>query len=413
MMAPGRIAPYRKGRHMTIDILLRRAAPRVLLALTTASLAGCSSFNQALSQIQTLANAVATPTAAVATEPVVVPTATLEPPTPTPAPNLRVSFALVRGADGQLSWAELPVKPDRVPGTGLRPAGGTFLDIAYAVTGTSPAAAVRFDGSGAQPLAFASPSHTLVIEPTGPDIVGRLAWTGLAADGATRALFFASADGSGLTQLLGSATPVEVAGWSADGAGLYYSEEPVEAPVEQIYVGASSLYRFDIATSRVDALVPADPGRVACIDDLAPDAKSVVEHCGTVKELIIRYLGGPTTTIQAPPTIKGDAVIGSSRFSLDGRRIAFALTSVGLAEAVSWVAVSDGLGGGATELLQSQPNEQYSVVAWLGASDLLIQVHQIACTETCDSLYALNLDNGNRVKFADGTFVVFSAARPD
>ena len=399
---------------MTIDLFLRRAAPRVLLALFTAFLTGCDSFNQALSQIQTLANAAVTPTAGVATQPVAVaPTATTEPPTPTPAPNLRVSFALVRGADGQLSWAELPVKPNRVPGAGLRPAGGTFLDIAYAVTGTAPAAAVRFDGSGAQPLAFADPSHTLVLEPTGPDIVGRLAWTGPAADGTTRALFFASADGSGLTQLLGSATPVEVAGWSADGAGLYYSEEPIEPPTDQIYVGASSLYRFDLATSRVDALVPADPGRIACIDDLAPDAKSVVEHCGTVKELIIRYLGGPTTTIQAPPTIKGDAVIGSSRFSLDGRRIAFALTSVGLPEVVSWVAVSDGLGGGATELLQGQPNEQYSVVAWLGAADLLIQAHQVACAENCDSLYVLNLDSGNRVRFADGTFVVFSAARPD
>lgn len=399
---------------MTIDSFLRHLAPRMSLALSAVALAGCANLGQAFSQIQSLANVAPTAAVVVATQPVVAPpTATLEPPTPTPAPNLRVSFALVSAPDGQLSWAELPVKPNRVPGTGLRPAGGTFLDIAFALTAGSPATAVRFDGGGAQPLTFASPSHTLVVEPTAPDVVGRLAWSGLAADGATRALFFAGADGAGLTQLLGSAMPLEVAGWSADGAGLYYSEEPVEPPADQLYPGASSLYRFDLVTSRVDALVPSDPGRIACIDDLAPDGKSVVEHCGTVKELIIRYLGGPTTTIQAPPTVKGDAAIGSARYSPDGRRIAFALTSTGLPEVVSWVAVSDGLGGGATELLQSQPNERYSVVAWLGSTDLLIQAQQTGCTENCASLYVLNLDTGNRVKFADGTFVVFSAAQPD
>lgn len=399
---------------MTTYRTLRRAAPRVLLTLAAATLAGCANLTQALSQIQNLAIPVATataPAAAIATE--AVPTPTVSAPTPTAAPNLRVSFALVSGDGGQLAWIELPVKPNRVPGAGLRPAGGTFSDIAFAVPETPPNTAMRVDSAGAQPLPFVSPRHTLVLEPSPLDAFGRLAWTTIAADGVTQALYFGNVDGVGLTQLVSSSAALEVAGWSADGAGLYYSEEPTTPPADQAYVGASSLYRYDIATSRIDALVPADPGRVGCIDDLAPDAKSVVERCNTVKELIIRYLGGPTTTIQAPPTIQGDAAIGSARFSPDGRRIAFALSSVGLPEVVSWVAVSDGLGGGATQLLQSQPNERYSVIAWLSATDLLIQAHQVGCTGLCDSLYVLNLDTHNRVKFADGAFVVFSAARPD
>ncbi|MBL8094810.1 MAG: hypothetical protein JNL73_11635 [Anaerolineales bacterium] len=387
---------------------------RGLLIVAALSLTGCSAFNQALAGIQGLAASVATATPQPApTQPATEPTVTPVPPTVTPQPNVRVEFALVSDAVGQLTWAELPIKPARVPGTGLRPTGGTYLDIAFALPGTPPNTALRFDAAGAQPLTFLSPRTTLALEPRPLDTVGRLAWTALSADGVTQALFMGNVDGTGVTQLVGSASPVEVAGWSADGAAVYYAEEPVAAPAELVYPGVSSLFRYDLVTSRIDALVPTDPARVACIDDLAPDGASVVEHCGTVKELVIRYLGGPTTTVQAPPTIPGEAAIGSARFSLDGRRIAFALASTTLPEVISWVAVSDGLGGGATQLLQSQPNERYSVIAWLGPTDLLIQAHLMGCAEACDSLYVLNLDTHNRVKFADGVFVTFSAARPE
>lgn len=392
----------------------RRLAARALISLAAAGLAGCANFNQALSQLRGLAAQPPTATAPAPTQPPGdPPTPTPIPPTLTPVPNVRVSFALVRDVAGTLAWAELPVKPPRVPGVGLRPAGGTFMDIAFAVPGTPPNTLQRYDTAGSQPLAGFVPNHTLAIEPVPVDGIGRLAWTGPTADGAGQAIYMGNVDGTGITQLLGPIGQVEVAGWSADGAAIYYAEEPAPAPADQVYPGVSSLFRFDLATSRVETLIPVDASRVGCIDDLAPDAASVVERCGTDKELVIRYLGGPTTTVQAPPTIPGKAAIGSARFSLDGRRIGFALTSTDLAEVISWVAVSDGLGGGATQVLQSQPNEQYSVVAWLGPTDLLIQAHLVGCAELCDALYVVNLESGDRVKFADGIFVAFSAARPD
>ncbi len=391
-----------------------RVIARVLLAVAAVALAGCANLNQALSQLRGLAAQPPTATAPAATQaPSDPPTPTPVPATLTPVPNVRVSFALVRDAAGALTWAELPVKPPRVPGVGLRPAGGTFMDIAFAVPGTPANTLMRYDTAGLQPLSGFVPNHTLAIEPVPVDGVGRLAWTGPTADGSGQAIYMGNVDGTGITQLVGPVGPVEVAGWSADGAAIYYAEEPTAAPGDLVYPGVSSLFRFDLATSRIDALVPVDAGRVACIDDLAPDAASVVERCGTDKELVIRYLGGPTTTVQAPPTIPGKAAIGSARFSLDGRRIAFALASTDLAQVISWVAVSDGLGGGATQVLQSQPNEQYSVVAWLSPTDVLLQSHLVDCTDLCDALYVVNLESGDRVKIADGVFVAFSAARPD
>lgn len=392
----------------------RRGLAGACLLVGAAALTGCANLSQALSQLQGIA--AGQPPTATAQAPTLPPgdppTPTAVPPTATLTPNVRVSFALVRDTAGTLSWAELPVKPPRVPGTGLLPAGGTFMDIAFALPGVPPSTVVRHDTAGTQPLTFIAASNTLAVEPAPVDVMGRLAWTGPAADGASRALYFGNVDGTGVTQLVSSTAALEVARWSTDGAAIYYTEGD-SAPAGALYPGVSSLYRFDLATSRVDALVPADPTRVGCIDDLAPDGASVVERCGTVKELVIRYLGGPTTTVQAPPTIPGDAAIGSARYSLDGHRIAFALTSTGLPEVFSWVAVSDGLGGGATQLLQSQPNERYSVIAWLGPSDLLLQAHLENCTDQCDSLVVLNLDTHNRVKFADGVFVTFSASRPD
>ncbi|HRE26096.1 MAG TPA: hypothetical protein PK954_05655, partial [Anaerolineales bacterium] len=84
-----------------------------------------------------------------------------------------------------------------------------------------------------------------------------------------------------------------------------------------------------------------------------------------------------------------------------------------LPDTISWVAVSDGLGGGATQLLQSGPNEQYAVVAWLSRSDLLVQGRRLVCDTACESLYVLNLETGNRVEFALGAFVAFAAPTSD
>ncbi|HRF46056.1 MAG TPA: hypothetical protein PLC98_00420, partial [Anaerolineales bacterium] len=331
---------------------------------------------------------------------------------PTLVPDQEVKFVLVRDSEGALAWMDLPVKPGWVPSIGLQPRGGAGRGAAVLLAGDPPGLA-RYDASVETPLAAIVDLRGLAVQTVADGGSGRLAWGARADDGQGFVLVHSAFDASDASVLLTANQPIAPVGWSAEGAQLYYALEPEGVSPDLGYPAASSLYRLDLGTGVSEALVPFDPTRPACIDDLAPDALSVVERCGTVKELIIRYLGGPTTTIQAPPTIKGDATIGSARFSPDGRRVAFALTSTGLPDTISWVAVSDGLGGGATQLLQSGPNEQYAVVAWLSRSDLLVQGRRLVCDTACESLYVLNLETGNRVEFALGAFVAFAAPTSD
>ena len=110
-----------------------------------------------------------------------------------------------------------------------------------------------------------------------------------------------------------------------------------------------------------------------CLDALSGDYRFVADHC-TPNTITIRDLSsGASSSIQPPAAAAGARLLGSARFSPDGKRLAFALAVGDPNAEKGWVAVSDGTGGASRLILTGQPGLIYTVIGWLDDQTVLVQ----------------------------------------
>ncbi len=300
--------------------------------------------------------------------------------------------------------------------TGFLPYGGATNGYAYVLDFSTQSKAVSINENGSQDLAFIqNPNYGLAIWRGDANAQPKLAWgTQPTAADASSSLMVSNLDGSNPQTLLvmpvDASQPMQLLAefWSADGQSLYYSQEPYGIGGYIPFGGASSLYKIDLASKQVTELIPmaASSGPMTCLDALSGDYMLVADHC-TEKVLTIRDLtSAKTTTINPPDGLTGIRLLGSARFSPDGKRVAFAMAKGDPSGEQGWVAVSDGLSGASKLLLTGQPGSYYTVAGWLNDDTLLVQSNGLVCNPNCaNELWSVGIDGSAPVKIADGSFL--------
>jgi hypothetical protein len=346
------------------------------------------------------------------------PVETIDPTKAVPVPGEPATLQfVVLDANNQLALANpnLPLGSTYNPSfSGFLPAGGSVNQTAYVLDFANGQKAVAIDANGTRDLSFIyKPTYTLALWPGSENAQPRLAWGTQSTDASVpTTLQISSLDGSQLETLL-SADPVAnkpeqfvAEFWSADGQSLYFSREPVGIGGYIPFSGASNLYRIDIATKQVTALIPAG-SKMICLDALSADYRYVADHC-SINSITVRDLGQNTTaTIQPPADASGYALVGSARFSPSGNRLAFALAKGDPSNEQGWVAVSDGLSGASKLILTSKPGMLFSIHGWLNDQTLLLETRDNSCTSSdCGpQLWTIGADGSNLHKVADGSFL--------
>jgi hypothetical protein len=323
----------------------------------------------------------------------------------------------VFGSDQAVSLVNpaIPLGPTYNPAfNGFLPAGGSAGGVAYVLDFSNGSRALALDGSGSRELSFVkNPNYGLAVWPGAAGVPARLAWGTQLMDASNPSILqISSVDGSQLETLVtGDANPsrpVQLVAefWSADGQLLYYSLEPVGIGGYITFAGGSNLYKVNIATKEVTALIPQTTSMI-CLDALSGDYRFVADHCAKTS-LTIRDLnnGGAVTNIQPPADAKEFNFVGSARFSPDGSRLAYALAKGDPSDEQGWLAVSD-LASGVSKLIYTgQPGLYYTIAGWLDDQTLLLESHGLKCDPTCSNqLWTIGLDGSNLAMVADGSFL--------
>jgi hypothetical protein len=302
--------------------------------------------------------------------------------------------------------------------TDLDPKGGVIGGIPYVYDFTTfpTVMAVQADGPYQQEF-VQNPTYGLAVwngeQP-------RSAWgTLLAVPNTPSKLVMSAPDGGQLVTLMtqGASDPAvqDVAlRWSADGKSLYFSREPVGIGGYFVFTGISSLYKMDIASKKVTDLLPLTfpSGSYSCLDAISLDYRYVADHCSPDVITIHDLSSGATTTIQPPKGLTGYRLLGSTRFSPDGSRVAFGLAKSDPNAEQGWVGVSDGLEGVSKLILTSEIGYSYTVVGWLNDQTLLLQSNPAFTTEgKVIQLWSVNVDGSNLTKIVDGSFLAVMDGR--
>ncbi len=348
--------------------------------------------------------------------PTVPPVPTVPPPptgtAETPPASIHIA---VRGTDGSIQIVDtgIALDPSAMPvDNGFLQEGGFANGTEYALDFTNGSVAQASDAGGTRTLGFIqNANYGLAVLPgSGP----RLAWgTQLVTPSNAISLNESAPDGSAETQLLTETVdpnlPYELVAerWSADGQSLYFSREPFGIGGYIPFMGASSLFRLDLADHKVTELIPftMQSGPVICLDAFSSDDNLVADHCSG--QIHVRNLStGQTTVIQPPADAVGFSLTGSARFSPDNTRVAYALAKADPNAEQGWVAISDSLNGSSKLVLTGKPGENDLVLAWLNATTLLIQTNQLTCSPTCvNTVWTVSLDGTRLTKVTDGSFL--------
>jgi len=362
----------------------------------------------------------ATPVPAATATPMPAATATRVPPSPTPLPPTPTQkpvylHLVVFGSDQtvQLVNTNIQVGSGYNPAfTGFLPAGGATGGTAYVLNYNSPTKAQAVNAKGASDLGFIKDAnYGLALWSRGPNTQPKLAWGTQLTDKAPSSLNISGLDGSNLETLFtlpAGQTPymqLLAEGWSADGKTLYFSKEPFGIGGYILFDGASNLYSIDVSTKKVTEIIPQST-RMLCLDAISADFSLVADHC-TANVITIRDLVKKTSsTIQPPAGLTSFQVMGSARFSPDGKRVAFALGKNDPSAEQGWVAVSDSLSGASKLILTGKAAVSYTIIGWLDDSTLLVQSNAIQCDTTCtNQLWTVGTDGSNPVKVADGSLL--------
>ncbi|MGE5223519.1 MAG: hypothetical protein ACM3PY_13870 [Omnitrophica WOR_2 bacterium] len=310
-----------------------------------------------------------------------------------------------------------PANPPSFNGFG--PAGGVAGGKLYVLDLSGKPQVLAIGSGGAPSLDFIKdPSYGLAIRTGEASNGAQLAWgTQPISPTLTSSLQIGAPDGSQLQTLISGTTSSSplfqyvAQRWSADGKSLYFSKEPYGIGGYILFAGASNLYRIDLQDKQITELIPPDPkGALAiCLDALSGDERLVAEHCKSNEIAVLDLGSGQSSSIQPPADIKEFKQIGSSRFSPDGKRLAYALAKGDPAAEQGWVAVSDSLSGASKLILTSQAGQYYTVLGWLDANTLLIQSNGIQCSPTCvNEIWKVSADGKNQEKLTEGVFLTLA-----
>ncbi len=351
------------------------------------------------------------------TSPAAAPTATPAKPseaTPSPTPaSVRVAVA---GADNTIRVVELPAEVGSQVSdltTGFPPTGGAAGGTVYALVSGDETKAVKVNANGEQSLGFVQyPNGGFGVWPGNGGQAARLGWS-TTHEGVSQ-LFVSSPDGSDAAPVYEQPLTPErnsqlvFERWSREGQSFYFSEEPFGIGGYILFAGASSLYRLTLSDRSVQEIIPFNPTRAhfICWDDLSFDEQRAAGHCDGPTISVLDLTTGQSTSIQPPADVGSFGQIGSTRFSPDASRVAFALARGDSSNEQGWVAVSDGLSGVSHVIATSEPGRYFTVVAWLNPNVLLLQSNSLLCNPICASeLWLVNVNGGGLTKVADGAFV--------
>ncbi len=352
----------------------------------------------------------ATAEAGTATPSAIAPAATTAAP-PTSA------LLLTRATDGTLKPVPVVLPPGAADVArlyaGFIPRSGRAGTTLYALAGINQTQAVAIDASGEHVLAFITdPDMGLAVWPGTATEQPWLAWTSSPASQQTTQLVIARPDGTDRHVLyqdnINADQPSHVValGWSFDGHTLYFSREPYGLGGYILFGGASSLYSFHLDDGVIKELVPFNlaGGAFICLDDLAPDAGHVAEHCGADRQPpllpILDLATGTTTDIVPPPETAGFGALGGTRFSPDGLRVAYALARRNPDLELGWLAVSDGLVDGSHVVATSGEGDYFTVIGWLNTDTILFQSYGAQ-----PRVWQVNADGSDLHQVGEGTFV--------
>jgi SdrD B-like domain len=302
------------------------------------------------------------------------------------------------------------------PSLGLFRQAGAAAGQVFVLSSNPPAVMVE-TADGPHQLGFTGdyPDYGLAVFPGQGDQPPQLAWSSMPQGSNGQASIFVShLDGSNLRTVYsetidpGAFSHLVVRGWSADGATLLFSREPLGIGGYIPFDGASSLYQLQLSDGQVTPVIEYDPqGRgILCLDARSPDGSLVASHCPPTSISLLSPSGGSQGSIAAPADITGSFLVGSARFSPDGTRVAFAIARGDPTQEMGWVALSDGLSGASHTIFPGQPGGFYNVAGWLNASTLLLQWRAIDCGPDChDSLWTVGIDGQDLTKVLDGSFL--------
>ena len=301
---------------------------------------------------------------------------------------------------------------------GLIPQGASARGEAYVLDSTNGTKAVLVDASGVHHLSFIErpTMYGLVVYQESADDQPLLAWgTEYAQASPNSTLEISSVDGSGRETLLTQEVSEPLLQlvplfWSTDGQFLYFSKEPVGLGGYILFGGASNLYRIDVKTREVSEIIPLVPsdGPQGCLDSISKDYRYVAEHCSEDFIRIRDLTSDGTANILLPDDLpSGSKHLGSSRFSPDGSRIAYAIAKGDPNNEQGWVVVSDTAVSNSKVILTSQAGSYYTVSGWLNDQTLLVQSTNLQdCSPYCSGeLWMVDINGANPQKVADGSFI--------
>ncbi len=299
----------------------------------------------------------------------------------------------------------------------MLPSGGSVGDKAYVLDSANQGKVVAIDSNGTRELSFIQKpaSYGLATWRGSSDAQPHLAWgTQSTGSSMSSSLQMSAPDGSNLQTLLSQGAtnpPLQLVAefWSADGQSLYFSKEPVGSGGYVLFGGASNLYKINITTKEVTALIPLAPSYEpqACLDAVSADFRYAADHCWQNRITIRDLTSGVITTILPPADVSEFRIAGSARFSPDGSRLAYALARSDQENEQGWVAVSDGTSGGSKLILTSPVGSYYTIAGWLDDRTLLVQsTNMLNCTPYCTSeLWIVGIDGANPQKVANGSLL--------
>ena len=326
---------------------------------------------------------------------------------------------VVQEPDGSLQIANLdiPLNPTARPTfNSFLPYGGGAEGAAY-VLDSYKGTAVVTNGKDFSDLDFVqSPTpYGLAVWSGGGNSPSRLAWATQDSGNHSSTIKISSLDGTDFDTLLTQDSPnppsqLMAQFFSPDGQWLYFSKEPMGIGGYILFSGASNLFKINVKTKEVVAVIPAGASDEpqACLDSISVDFRYVAEHC--FQNMIkVRDLNTGGSAIYNPPAdiTTGSQLAGSARFSPDATKLAYAVGKSAQDAEQGWVVVTDTAFDNSRVILTSPAGNYYTIAGWLDDQTLLVQsTNPTDCTPFCKTeLWTVKADGSEAQKVADGSFL--------
>ncbi len=336
---------------------------------------------------------------------------------PVKAPASLQLVVLASNGSLQIANLDVPLNPTARPTfNAFLPSGGGAQGSAYVLDPNHPGGDVT-NGKEFKTLVFVQSPTTygLAVWPGDANIPPRLAWATQNIGGdQSSTIKVSNPDGTQFDTILTqdpTNPPSQLVAefWSADGQWLYFSKEPVGIGGYILFGGGSNLYRINVSTREVVAVIPEGTDKPqACLDSVSVDFRYVAEHCSQNFIRILDLASGGSSIFTPPSGLSsGYQLVGSARFSPDGRRLAYAVAKGVQDGEQGWIVVSDTAIDNSRVILTSQAGRYFTIAGWLDEQTLLVQsTDPLDCSPYCASeLWTVNLDGSHAQKVADGSFL--------